>query len=502
MTIALITSPCEILRRTLADQVRTLTGWDTLMLDRPAESRGYLTAGGKLVLFLDCRSRDLEQETCDLLEDLDRMDEIPRPRIIGITELGYPRRLWGLVDRLVSGHLRLPAEPGVISQLLSAEIDGYGSENQARMVPRELAADGLKFETRTQTLFSILEQLERVARHDVTLLFTGETGTGKSYLAQLVHEISDRCHGPFFATACGALPPDLIESELFGHVRGAFTSAVRSSDGRFEAAKGGTLLLDEIDVLGPKEQSKLLHVIETGKYEPVGSTDTRVADVRLIVASNVDLRELAERHQFRMDLYYRLNVLEFHLPPLRERPHDVIPLAASFIDQSCSKHRVHVTHMDAHFLELLKQYHWPGNIRELLNQMRRAVLFSKDGVLTPDSLALSLNASRPRANGNGASFQKPAEWNLNRRMAYSEREFLQETLRAHSNNRAATARALGISRSALYKKLNRMGLLSFDINAADDVPRMPAIRVVPEGTGIQDDPGNGSRVESRHQAAS
>lgn len=319
MTTALIVSPCEDLRANLGEQVRSLTGRDSVLVERPSEALRHLEGRSDLTVFVDCRVKGLEQEVFELLSQLECASEAIRAKTIGVTDRGYAAPLWGIVDRTVDGHLKLPLSPGAVAQVLLLR-DGDHVRSGTRCPLRTMEADGLKIATYTQALFPILDQVERVAKHDVTLLFSGETGTGKSYLAQLVHQMSNRRQGPFFATACGALPPDLIESELFGHVRGAFTTAVRSSEGRFEAAKGGTLLLDEIDVLGQKEQSRLLHVIETGKYEPVGSTETRIADVRLIVASNVNLRELAERNQFRMDLYYRLNVLEFHLPPLRERP--------------------------------------------------------------------------------------------------------------------------------------------------------------------------------------
>ena len=180
-------------------------------------------------------------------------------------------------------------------------------------------------------------------------------------------------------------------------------------------------------------------------------------------------------------------------------------MASGLIDEICSKHRVHVTEMDAGFFELLKQYHWPGNLRELQNQLRRAVLFSKDGVLTPDSLALDMNGSKQLKHPSASEANKPAEWNLNRRLAYSEREFVQETLRAHNNNRAATARALGISRSALYKKLNRLGLLSFGNGASEETQKSPTaagVCIVTDNAKIPEPSGNGRRHEVRHHAAS
>lgn len=461
MSTILIISPDEALRKNLGTTLDSFGGWGVQYIERAADAIATVRPGLDGVVFLDLRDSVCSPEAEALLEHLHGLGHRCCVPVLAITDLGYPRAVWRWLDQPVTGCVTTPVCSDDLLRLLSMDIDGLalpvGSVQQ-----RSLEADGWSFTTRTEAMFPLLGQLERIAARDVTLLLTGETGTGKSHLARLIHELSSRRSGPFFSTACGALPPDLIESELFGHVRGAFTSAVRSSVGRFEAARGGTLLLDEIDVLGAKEQSRLLHVIETGKYEPVGSTDTKTADVRLIVASNVDLKRLAELHQFRADLYYRLNVLEFHLPPLRQRPADIVPLATQFIDDTCERHDLPITHMSPDFLALLKQYHWPGNIRELLNQMRRAVLLSKDGVLTTDSLSLDLQTdaceTEPEAQPKQPA-RRSAGWNLNRRLACSEREFLVETLRAHNNNRAATARALGISRTALYKKMHRLGLV-------------------------------------------
>jgi DNA-binding NtrC family response regulator len=476
MSKVLIISPDEPLRDSLHSAVTSVVGVCTVMVDQPADAIPLIRTGGVRSILLDLRYPDQQPQLRALLTDLDSPGGRVCLKVIGIADLGYPQMIWTLLARVLTGCVMTPVQPEALMRYLTAHDDDEGRGDRAAE-ERTLGANGLAFTTRTAAMFPFLSQLERVAVRDVTLLFTGETGTGKSYLAQLVHELSERRSGPFFATACGALPPDLIETELFGHVRGAFTSAVRSSEGRFEAARGGTLLLDEIDVLGPKEQSRLLHVIETGKYEPVGSTDTKIADVRLIVASNVDLKGLAERHQFRADLYYRLNVLEFHLMPLRQRPHDIIPLATRFIDETCQRHGIPITHMHPDFLTLLKQYHWPGNIRELLNQMRRAVLLSKDGILTADSLSLDLRPESDSSDGNGHAREpvQPTGWNLNRRLAFSEREFLVETLRAHNNNRAATARALGISRTALYKKMHRLGL----VDAGDGADVISAVRGAP-----------------------
>jgi DNA-binding NtrC family response regulator len=258
--------------------------------------------------------------------------------------------------------------------------------------------------------------------------------------------------------ACGALPPDLIESELFGHVRGAFTGADHNKIGRFETAEGGTFLLDEIDLLGPKEQSKLLRVIETGEYEPVGSSETRRTDIRLIVCANVDLNQMMARQKFRADLYYRLNVLEFVIPPLRKRPLDIVPLAIEFIEEFCRDHRIGISRIHSDFLDALERYDWPGNIRELKNHMRRAVLFCNGEHLTPHDLSpVILQGARQSLASGWKADGRPG--NLANQVARTERDLLVEALMANGYKRAATARALGISRVGLYKKLKKYGVV-------------------------------------------
>jgi DNA-binding NtrC family response regulator len=197
-----------------------------------------------------------------------------------------------------------------------------------------------RFETRTPQVAAMLRDLEVAARHEVTILLIGETGSGKTFLSRLIHEVSPRKDEPFLTVACGALPADLIESELFGHVKGSFTGAHADKDGKFVAAGRGTVLLDEIDVLGPEQQVKLLRVIETGEFEPVGSNVTHRSRARLVVASNLNLQPLVEAGRFRPDLYYRLNMLKFDLPPLRKRKPDLEALARKFVRQLAEKHKI------------------------------------------------------------------------------------------------------------------------------------------------------------------
>ncbi|MBC7353861.1 MAG: sigma-54-dependent Fis family transcriptional regulator, partial [Thermogutta sp.] len=241
-------------------------------------------------------------------------------------------------------------------------------------------------------------------------------------------------------------------------VKGAFTGADIDKPGKFAAAEDGTLLLDEIDVLAPDQQAKLLRVIETGEYEPVGSNETRISRARLIVASNVDLAQLVEQGKFRRDLYYRLNMLSFFIPPLRERPHDVEYLARRFAIQQARSLGITLRGIEPAFLAALRNYSWPGNVRELENIIRRAVLYCRDGVLRVNDLPSML---RPQSFHDLPTTVPdiPVRWTLEKRLEEAERQILEETLRRHGYRRIETARELGISRITLYHKMKKYGLL-------------------------------------------
>ena len=342
-------------------------------------------------------------------------------------------------------------------------INSAGSqpEGQPLMV---LAGINRRFETYSPQLKQMLADLEVAARHDVTILLIGETGSGKTYLSRLIHEVSPRRHEPFVTVACGALPADLIESELFGHVKGAFTSAHADKEGKFIAARRGSLLLDEIDVLGLEQQVKLLRVIETGEFEPVGSNHTQHCQARLIVASNLELQPLVEQGRFRPDLYYRLNMLKFTIPPLRQRKVDIIPLAQKFIRHFAAKHQVRVDEVDSPLLDSLVEYPWPGNVRELEHVIQRAVIYCRDGVLKQQHLPSHIltgsagPANDPTVVLPGVSGERPSERSLGGQIAFTEKEIIEQTLFKNSFSRTKTAKELGISRVTLYNKMKRYGL--------------------------------------------
>lgn len=319
-----------------------------------------------------------------------------------------------------------------------------------------------RYETNSQELKVMLQDLEVAARHNVTILLIGETGSGKTYLSKLIHEVSHRRKEPFLHVACGALPNELIESELFGHVKGSFTSAHADKEGKFIAAGSGTILLDEIDVLGPEQQVKLLKVIETGEFEPVGSNQTFVSQARLVVASNLDLQPLVEQGRFRPDLYYRLNMLKFELPPLRSRKSDIMPLAKKFIQQLAAKHGISIVRIESSFFDALYNYPWPGNVRELENVIQRAVIYSREGILGVAHLPRHILAGMA-GPANDPSVQLSAEKanaeSLGRQIAFTEKEIIEQALFKNNFSRTHTAKDLGISRVTLYNKMKKYGMM-------------------------------------------
>ncbi len=383
--------------------------------------------------------------------------------IVAVIDEQCPLRLEQLARSSADASFPAPLNLDQLAQVMSAKHDPVSdmADLCTGLPHKVLHGRTRSLITFTPSMYDMFDELKVAAAHDVTILLIGETGSGKTYLANLIHELSSRHASRFLAVACGALPPDLIESEMFGYVKGAFTGADRDKEGKFAAAGRGTLLLDEIDVLPMEQQAKLLRVIETGEFEPVGSNTTLHAEARLIVASNYDLEELVEAGTFRQDLYYRLNVLKFYLPPLRERPGDIEYLARNFALAHSRKHNVQLHEIQPRFIEVLRGYSWPGNIRELENVIRRAVLYCRGGVLTGDELPSNIRSAAAAANGSSPhQAVVPQATSLEEKVGVLERRIIEDSLRRNKNHRQATAKELGISRVTLYNKMKKFGILS------------------------------------------
>jgi transcriptional regulator with PAS, ATPase and Fis domain len=298
----------------------------------------------------------------------------------------------------------------------------------------------------SKTLTATLEKARRVISHkDVTVLIGGETGTGKELLARAIHDGGPRSDGPFVAINCAAIPGNLLESELFGHVKGAFTDARNNKPGLFEEADSGTLLLDEIGHLPLDLQGKLLRTLDEKHIRRVGGTESRTVDVRILAATHVDLEQAVARGEFRQDLFYRLNVVSLDLPPLRDRGQDVEILARVFAESLALRYGMPTPTLSAEMLLALQSHSWPGNVRELRHAIERSLLLSEPGTLDPTEL---IKAGKPRVVEKEGEFPFPTTLReLNRLAAHQAVDGL-------AGNKSAAARALGISRSRLQRLLD------------------------------------------------
>ncbi len=301
------------------------------------------------------------------------------------------------------------------------------------------------------SMHEILEQVELVAPSDATVLILGESGTGKELLANLIHERSPRAKGPLVKLNCAALTETLLESELFGHERGAFTGATGRKQGRFEMANGGSLFLDEIGEMSPITQTKLLRVLQDQQFERVGGTQTIYVDVRIIAATNKNLEEEVKNGRFREDLYYRLNVVPILLPPLRERKEDIPLLAEHFLHAYVTKNHRRIKQILPETLDLLMRYDWPGNIRELENAIERGVIIARGEYLTPEELPVAI-----RGDTSSAVFQPSPT--TGRTVKEIERQWITKILTEVDGNRTRAAKILGITRKTLQNKIKEYGL--------------------------------------------
>jgi len=321
-------------------------------------------------------------------------------------------------------------------------LDGGSNRQPAAVLENDGRTVGLI--GRTPAMLEVYKMIARVADSSAAVLVTGESGTGKELVARALHTHSSRSASPFVAVNCGALTETLLESELFGHVKGSFTGAISNKRGIFESADQGTVFLDEISETSPALQVKLLRVLQEREVVPVGGTQVIKARARVIAASNSDLEKLSAAGNFRRDLLYRLNVIQLHLPPLRERREDILPLANLFIAEFARNR----ARLDEATADCLKHYPWPGNVRELRNAIERAVLLSQSELILPDHLPAKLREAVKHPAPALAADTQPLD--------EMERDAILAALQQHKYNRTETAKALGISRRALLYKLQRL----------------------------------------------
>jgi transcriptional regulator with PAS, ATPase and Fis domain len=294
----------------------------------------------------------------------------------------------------------------------------------------------------------LIDLAQRVARVDSTVLISGESGTGKERVAKLVHNASSRARGPFVAVNCGAITETLLESELFGHVRGAFTGALQERPGLFESANGGTLLLDEVGEVSPAMQVKLLRVLQEREIRRVGESASRAIDVRVLAATNRELTQEMAEGRFRPDLYYRLHVVELPVPPLRRRREDILPLALTLLAEAANRLNRPVTELSPRAADQLLRYDWPGNVRELENAMDRVVALAQGGLAELEDLPEEVRQAVP----------VPLLTAPVKHLDAIEKEYILAVLELNGGNQARSAEQLGIGSATLYRKLKSYGL--------------------------------------------
>lgn len=371
------------------------------------------------------------------------------------------------IERVLKSHRPEPASAS--TRATPAMPDASALSESTRQLARQLDLRlGMEqlvgSDPRIEQIFGIVQ---RVADTRATILITGENGTGKSLLARSIHYRSSRRERSFVEVACGALPENLMESELFGHVPGAFTGATGARRGKFAQADGGTIFLDEIGTASPSLQVKLLRVLQDFEFEPVGGSETLHVDARVILATNENLRQRVTEGTFRQDLYYRINVINIEIPPLRERVGDIPKLAEHFLQQAICDLGGGPRTLTPEAIQLLQHHRWPGNVRELQNVVERAVLLGRGVRITPDDFPPHLRAENQefapetihggeregceRGGGERGNLLKDA-------LSHPERQIILDELEANNWNRSLTAERLGINRTTLYKKMKRLGL--------------------------------------------
>jgi len=364
-----------------------------------------------------------------------------------------------LTKPIVDDELRMAISKAARQHVLLAENQTLKSQ----LTDRHGLDNIVGSDYRMQRVYGLVEA---VAESNTTVLLEGESGTGKSLIARAIHTYSPRQAGPFVTFSCGAIPETLLESELFGHVKGAFTGASSDKPGKCLAAYGGTLFIDEINSATPALQLKLLRVLQEKQFEPVGSNKTVMVDVRFVLSTNQSLTELVAQGEFREDLYYRINVVSIHMPPLRDRVGDISILADHFLSKYCRELNRQRT-LNTETLQVLRAYHWPGNVRELENAIERAVVLSRGPVIVPSDLPDSVFVSDCEVVGAAsmvpstlvpAANSQPQPISLAVAMQDPEKRIILSALQANNWNRQATARELDVNRTTLYKKIKQYGL--------------------------------------------
>ena len=447
----------------IADDQREVR--EALRLMLKAEGFDTETAASPAEILQAVTSRDFDAVLMDLNYTRDTtsgregLDLLARLRALEPTLPVVVMTAWATVDVAVEAMRRgaldfveKPWDNNRLNNILRNQIDLHRALRRGQRLAAEneiLRSDGEPvLIARSPEMHPVLDLVERIGPSEANVLITGENGTGKGVVARALHAASTRAEIPMVTVNTGGLSEALFESELFGHVRGAFTDAKTDRVGRFELADGGTLFLDEIANISLNQQAKLLRVLETGEFERLGSSKTRTADVRIVSATNADLREEVASGRFRQDLLFRLNTVEIRIPPLRERRDDILPLSLHFLAQHAQHYRKPIHGFEEAAVALLLSHPWPGNVRELDHAVERGVLMGRGSSVLAHDLGL-LQTGAPAATAAPKLEDLPLE--------EVERVLIQKAL-ARYGNVSQAAKALGLSRSALYRRLEKHGL--------------------------------------------
>jgi DNA-binding NtrC family response regulator len=441
-------------------------GYEVRTTDRPDDAAAILESGQAEVLLADVNMAGMR--SAEFLRDVRRRF----PHVVVVVITGYGS-IEGAVDATKNGAFDYLTKPIVDEEIKvvvekAARQQSLLFENHALRQQLDLRFGLENVVGHDARMLKVFDLVQAVADGRTTVLMTGESGTGKSLLARAIHHRSGRRDQPFVEVSCGALPETLLESELFGHVKGAFTGAVADKPGRFLLADGGTIFLDEINSASPAMQVKLLRVLQDRVFEPVGGTETKSVDVRVILASNVDLSTLVTEGKFRQDLYYRINVITIRIPPLCERPGDIALLAGHFLRQFNKETGREIIGFTEPAMAAMRCYGWPGNVRELENAVERAVVLSRRPQIDVEDLPESLLPFAGSGGANavaGGAVVRPLDgllpdqpMPLTLALEGPERLIIEAALKRNAWNRQATADELDINRTTLYKKMRKYRL--------------------------------------------